>query len=299
MKVPVRFFFIFCILLGACDSDQKDVKPPPQPVNIIVVLDVSDRLLKEKLPGQERQVEKDKKIAKGIIDQYENFARQVYYIGNHHRITFVVPKQPGVEKLIPQETLESLKIWPTNEDRARGAPRLREMKEKLNSTINSLYKFIEDRQEFTGSDIWGWFKVSAEEYLQAGALNYIICISDGYLYLNRIYISSLPKKGNLTAVIRHAAVEQFSQDPNWKTEFVREGYGLLPIERDFSDYNVKFLMVEVGLPVLRVKDLPILKAYWMPWLEAMGISTADSDFIHTQDDPEVVIEEIKKFLSPQ
>lgn len=299
MRIQIKFLAIFCILLLGCSSDKKDVKPPPQPVNIIVVLDVSDRLLKEKLPGQERQVEKDKKIARGIIDQYESLARRAYYIGNYHRLTFVVPKQPGVKKLIPQETLESLKIWPTNEDRAKGAPRFREMKEELNQAIDSLYEFIEDRQEFTGSDIWGWFKVSAEEYLQAGALNYIICISDGYLYLDRIYVSSLPKKGNLTAVIRYAVVEKFSRDPNWKTEFVQEGYGLLPIERDFSDYNVKFLMVEVGLPVLRVKDLPILKAYWVPWLQTMGIPAADSDFIHTQDDPQVVIEEIKKFFSPQ
>ena len=299
MRIQIRFLAIFCVLLAGCNPDKKDIKPPSQPVNIIVVLDVSDRLLKEKLPGQERQVEKDKKIAKGIVNEYENFARQAYYIGNSHRLTFVVPKQPGVRKLIPQETLESLKIWPTNEDRAKGAPRFREMKKELNQAIDSLYEFIEDRQEFTGSDIWGWFKVSAEEYLQADALNYIICVSDGYLYLDRIYVASLPKKGNLTAVIRHAVVEKFSRDVNWKTEFVREGYGLLPIEKDFSDYNVKFLMVEVGLPVLRVKDLPILKAYWVPWLQAMGVPAVDSDFIHTQDDPHVVIEEVKKFLSPQ
>ena len=297
MGIRISFFVIFCMILIACSKDKKDV-PPPQPVNIIVVLDVSDRLQREKLPGQELQIEKDKKIAKGIVDYYKNLAKQTYFIGNRHRLTFVVPKQPGIQKLIPQETLEALKIWPTNMDRAKGAPRFKEMQEELNQAINALYEFIDNRQEFTGSDIWGWFKVSAEEYLQADALNYIICISDGYLYLNRVYVPTLPKKGNLTAVILYDVVEKFSRDPDWKTKFVQEGYGLLPIERDFSNYNVKFLMVEVGLPVLRVKDLPILKAYWMPWLQAMGIPTDDSDFIHTQDDPEVVIEEIKKFLSP-
>lgn len=295
MGVQIRFIIIICMLFAACNSNNKDVKPLAQPINIIVVLDVSDRLLKEKLPGLERQIEKDKKIAKGIINQYESFAKKTYYIGNHNRLTFVVPKQPGVEKLIPQETLESLKFWPTNEDRAKGAPRFREMRDKLNETIDSLYQFVDDRQEFTGSDIWGWFKVSAEEYLQPDALNYIICVSDGYLYLNNIYVPLLPKKGNQTAVILHSVVEKFSRDPNWKTEFVKDGYGLLPIDNDFTEYNVKFLMVEVGLPVLRVKDLPILKAYWIPWLQEMGIS--DTDFIHTQDDPQVVIEKIQEFLS--
>ena len=295
MKILLCFFLIFCVLFLACKSDQKEVHPPPQPVNIIVIFDVSDRLLKEKLPGQELQIEKDKKIAKGIVDYYEYLARQAYFIGNYHRLTFVVPKQPGLKKLIPQETLESLKLWPTNQDRAKGAPRFREMKKELNLAIDALYEFIDNRQEFTGADIWGWFKVSAEEYLQKGALNYVICISDGYLYLDRVYIASLPKKGNLTAVIRHSVVERFSRDPDWRTEFVRDGYGLLPIEKDFSDHNVKFLMVEVGLPVLRVKDLPILKAYWIPWLQEMGIP--DADFIHTQDDPQVVVERIKEFFS--
>lgn len=296
MGIQIRCLVIICLLLFGCQSDKPEVETSSQPINIVVILDVSDRLLKEKLPGQERQVEKDKKIAQGIINRYEDFAHKTYYIGNRNRLTFVVPKQPGVKKLIPQETLESLKLWPTNEDRAKGAPRFREMRDELNKTIDSLYQFVEDRQEFTGSDIWGWFKVSAEEYLQPNALNYIICISDGYLYLDRIYVSSLPKKGNKTAVILHAVVEKFSRDPNWKTEFVREGYGLLPIEKDFSKYNVKFLMVEVGLPVLRVKDLPILKAYWTPWLQEMGIS--DAEFVHTQDDPQVVIEKIENFLSP-
>ncbi|MDE0681506.1 MAG: hypothetical protein OXI63_01205 [Candidatus Poribacteria bacterium] len=296
MGHPIKFILIICLLFVACNADKKEANPPTQPINIIVILDVSDRLLKEKLPGQERQTVKDKKIAKGIISQYENFARKTYYIGNRHRLAFVVPAQPGVTKLIPQETLETLKLWPTNEDRAKGAPRFREMKEKVNTAIDSLYQFIEDRQEFTGSDIWGWFKVSAEEYLQPNALNYIICISDGYLYLNRMYLPELPREGNKTAVILHDVVERFSREPNWKTEFVQEGYGLLSIDKDFSESNVKFLMVEVGLPTLRVKDLPILKAYWIPWLQEMGISEAD--FIHTQDDPQVVIEKIKDFLSP-
>ncbi len=295
MGIQIRFLVIVCLLLFGCQSDNPEVETSSQPINIIVILDVSDRLLKEKLPGQERQVEKDKKIAKGIVNQYESFAKKAYYVGNRHRLTFVVPKQPGVTKLIPQETLEELKLWPTNEDRARGAPRFREMRDKLNETIDSLYQFVDDRQKFTGSDIWGWFKVSAEEYLQPDALNYIICVSDGYLYLNNIFVPLLPKKGNQTAVILHSVVEKFSRDPNWKTEFVRDGYGLLPIDNDFTEYNVKFLMVEVGLPVLRVKDLPILKAYWIPWLQEMGIS--DTDFIHTQDDPQVVIEKIEDFLS--
>ena len=111
MITQIRFYIaITCILLVGCKSDTNDVKrTPPQPVNIIVIIDVSDRLFKDKLPGQERQAAKDIKIAKGIVNQYEALAKQSLYIGNRHRLAFVVPKQPGIKNLIPQKTLESLK----------------------------------------------------------------------------------------------------------------------------------------------------------------------------------------------
>lgn len=289
---------VFLFSLVACKSDKPQSQLPlSKPVNIIVVLDVSDRLFKEKLPGQERQAEKDIKIAEGIINVFEGHVRRARYIHSRHRIAFAVPPQPGTDPPIPQETLEALKIWPINQDRMRGAPRFQEMKDALLKAIRDLYLFVEERQQFTGSDIWGWFKVSAEAYLHPDALNYIICISDGYLYLNSNLVDQLPKVGNKTTVIRHTLVEEFSKDPNWEAKFGSEGHGLLSIEKDFTRYNAKFLMVEVGLKELKVKDLPILEKYWKPWLEAMGINNAE--FLHTQDDPAIVIEKVKAFISPQ
>lgn len=283
-----------CVLLVACSSDKKETTLPSKPINIIVILDVSDRLFKKKLPGQEKQAEKDIKIAKGIIEIFEKFARRHYFVGSRHRLAFVVPKQPGVILPIPQETLESLKIWPTPEDRLKGAKRFKKMKDELTKAIEGLYRFVDERQEFTGSDIWSWFKVSAEEYLLADARNYIICISDGYLYLNTAFVSLLPTRGNKTSVIRHSLVERWSDDPNWEKEFDTGGYGLLATEKDFRDYQAKFLMVEMGLPELRLKDLPILEKYWGTWLQEMGIP--NPKFSHTQDDPGVVVEKIKDFF---
>lgn len=297
MRNKIAFFATICVLLVACNSDKKGAKPPSPPTNIIVILDVSDRLSKDKSPGQERQAERDIKIAKGIIEIFEKqFVRRSRYIGSHHRLAFVVPEQPGTSEFIPQETLESLKIWPTPQDRLKGAPRFKEMKAQLVKAIEKLYAFIEQRDEFTGSNIWGWFDVSAEAYLQPNAHNYIICISDGYLYLNTAFLPLLPSPvGNKAAVIRHAVVGQFSRDPKWEAKFEREGHGLLSIGEDFSRFNPKFLMVEVGRRDLQLKDLPILKKYWAPWLLDMGIEKVK--FLHTQDDPGVVIQAIQDFIN--
>ncbi|MDE0089479.1 MAG: hypothetical protein OXU23_27440, partial [Candidatus Poribacteria bacterium] len=87
MGIQLRCLVIVCLLLFGCQSDKPEVETSSQPINIVVILDISDRLLKEKLPGQERQVEKDKKIAQGIINRYEDFAHKTYYIGNRNRLT--------------------------------------------------------------------------------------------------------------------------------------------------------------------------------------------------------------------
>lgn len=42
-------------------------------------------------------------------------------------------------------------------------------------------------------------------------------------------------------------------------------------------------------------DLEIMTEYWQTWLKSMDIT--DSQFLPTQDDPQIVIEKIKEFIS--
>lgn len=298
MKVLVTIFAVFSMLLiaGCTDdkSDAQDFSSKPSPTkfaNIIVILDTSDRVSKAENP---RQVEKDIVIGKAIINHFETFARQQLYVGSRHRLAFVVPEQPGVTP-IPQKVIEHLKIWPQDRDRREGAPRFREMKGELLKAMNALYESVNKQEKFTGSDIWKWFRDSAEVYLKQGSLNYIICLSDGYLDFNANIQASREKRGNKTNYMPYAQVKKFRDIPNWKQKFHAEGHGLLEIGKDFSDYNVKFLMVEITHRHLL--DLEIVKEYWQTWLKSMEIT--DSQFLSTQDDPQIVIEKIKEFLSPQ
>ena len=41
----------------------------------------------------------------------------------------------------------------------------------------------------------------------------------------------------------------------------------------------------------------IVKEYWQTWLKSMGI--AGSQFLPAQDDPQIVIERITEFISPE
>ena len=167
------------------------------------------------------------------------------------------------------------------------------MKEGLLAAIDELYQLLEKQKKFTGSDIWKWFRASGNAYLKKDMQNYIICISDGYLDFDKSIQDKRPKIGNKTSYIPYTQVVKFRNDPNWESKLGSEGHGLLEIGKDFSAYDVKFLMVEIKLR--HMLDLPILKKYWQTWLASMGIH--DSEFVESQPDPQIVKETIETFVS--
>ena len=287
---------VFFVLIVGKGSDGQESKPPPsKPINIVVILDTSDRVSKEKNPDQ---LEKDIVIAKGIVklfadrllDELKYQERDTWL---RHFLAFVVPEQPYTTP-IPQGIIGKLKIWPTDKDREiASARRVREMRDELLETISELYQLVEKQRKFTGSDIWKWMRASGEAYLKKDMQNYIICLSDGYLDFNKGIQDKRPKIGNKTSYIPYTQVVEFRTDLNLEPKFDSEGHGLLEIGKDFRAYDVKFLMVEIKLR--HMLDLPILEKYWRTWLESMGIN--DSEFMEWQPDPQIVKEKITAFIS--
>ena len=278
--------FILMIVKG---SDGQQSKPSPsQPVNIVVILDTSDRVSTERNPDQ---AAKDIEIAKGLVEFYYEGARRKMF-STQNCLAFVVPNQPEVPPISP-EIIRNLKIWPTRKDQRIGEKAFTQMKGDVLAAIDELYQLLENQKEFTGSDIWKWFRASGEAYLKKDMQNYIICISDGYLDFNKSIQDKRPKIGNKTSYIPYAQVVNFRKDSNWESKFDSEGHGLLEIGKDFSSYNVRFLMVEIKLR--HMLDLLILEKYWRTWLESMGIN--DSEFMEWQPDPQIVKEKIMAFIS--
>lgn len=283
------------LMVGKGSEGNKSESPSPTSINIVVILDTSNRISKAKNPDQ---LERDITIVKGIanlfvdrlLDELKNQERNTWL---RHHLAFVVPEQPGTTP-IPPGIIGKLKIWPTNTDReSASARKVKEMRAALLGTIDELYQVVEKQKKFTGSDIWKWFRASGLEYLKPNTQNYIICISDGYLDFDRIIQDKRPKIGNKTSYIPYTQIVQHRNDPNWEQQFDSEGHGLLEIGKDFSAYDVKFLMAEIKLR--HMLDLPILKKYWRTWLGSMEIT--DSEFVESQPDPQILKEKIKTFVS--
>ena len=295
IKVFVHLFAVSILVLTVgCTSEKSDAEnlssqsSLTKPVNIIVIVDTSDRVSKAKNPSQ---IEKDIKITENIVNVFEEkFVRPNLYIGSKDTLAFVVPEQPEVPP-ISRKILANLKIWRTHKQRAGGAPEFKRMKTNLLGAIDELYQHVSKQDQFTGSDIWSWFRDSAEVYLKPDARNYIICLTDGYLDFNHDIQIKRPKRTYMS----YRQIAKLRDTTNWRQKFHTGERGLLGIGKDFSDYNVKFLMVEITHR--HMLDLEIVKEYWQTWLKSMGIM--ESQFLPTQDDPRVVIERITEFILTQ
>ena len=288
IKVFGIMFAIFSTLIIGCVGCSDPPPKPTQskPLNIIVILDISNRISSEKKPNQ---IKTDIVIAEGIVNLYYKYVLQKR--GDlRNRVAFAVPRQPDAPQ-IPKNITTQLKIWPTSNGKRVKRAEFEGMKKTLLEAIGKLYHLDETQNPFTGSDIWRWFRDSAESYLKQDARNYIICLSDSYLDFNNNIQIKRPKR----TYIPYQQVVKFRDTPDWKQKFHAEGHSLLEIEKDFSNYEVKFLMVEIAHR--HMLDLEIVKEYWQTWLKSMGIT--DSQFLPTQDDPQIVIEKIKEFISTE
>ena len=103
-KIYATIIAAFLILIVGNNSDGQESKPPPSKlVNIVVILDTSDRVAKGKHPNQ---VDKDIEITKGLVDFYYERARRKMF-STQNRLAFVVPNQPEIPSNVARDYKKS------------------------------------------------------------------------------------------------------------------------------------------------------------------------------------------------
>ena len=271
INVVVVVYILFLIFLNVNHSDSK---ASDAPVNIIVIIDTSDRVCKERHPDQR---ERDIDILREIIDQFYKLVEPTIMKGGTietpHRLTFVVPEQPKVSDP-PNKIVNKLTIIAPRKRSEN--PEFQRRKQELIDAISELYGHVQQQPQ-TGSDIWNWFRSQAKSPLSTDHHNRIICLSDGYLNFD-IDIEQKRPKGT------YMRVGALRDDPEGVNKIKNGSEGLRPVGH-FSDFNIKFLMLEVRLReedgVKHFQDSDIIQAYWETWLNAMGVK--DTEFFEQLD----------------
>ena len=256
INITVVMYILFLVFLNVGYSDS-DV-----PINIIVIIDTSDRVCKERHPDQR---ERDIDILKKIVDQFYKHFEDEIKTGRikNHKLNFVVPPQSKTQK--PPDGITN-KLTITAPEKRSGNHEFQRRKQELINAIPALYDHVQQHPQ-TGSDIWDWFRSEAEPAFSRNHRNLMICLSDGYLNFD-IDIEQKRPKGT------YMRVGALRDDPEAVKKIKNGSEGLRPVG-PFSDFNIKFLMLEIRLReedgVKHFQDFDIIQAYWKTWLNSMDI----------------------------
>ena len=257
---------VLAILIVGCGSPKKeDENQKALPANIIVLLDLSDRVSVEKYgePAEE-QVNDDKDNSQIILRVFDDIVKKENYDKSQSELRFFVPDQQGFP--IDSERKKKLRVF--GESPIGNVSKFDEWKESLIQTRDGLYDEVLTAPEanFTGADIWSWFKEEAKRYLKPEFRNYIICLSDGYLDFDE-NIQRHREKGTYLTIDK-----DLRESDDWKKK-VHDEYKLKTPPKVSFRFPVKFLMLGIKdrTPEGSLRDRDILIAYWEPWLKSMGI----------------------------
>ena len=264
--IAIVFYLTFLVILNIAASE---------PLNIVIVLDTSDRISDEKHSGQ---IERDKEIIGEIVTEFEKVTLRhidaAETLRYNDRLALVIPNQPGIPP-VPRQIIRKLTIADKDRDSHKSLAGIKadveNRKQVFLKALDTLYEFVRQHKH-TGSDIWEWFKYEAESYFSESHQNIVICISDGYLnFDNIIEAMRIPRT--------YMQVPKLRDDPQWQQK-IQGGEGLLPTGTDLSRYNIDFLMSEIQLQtdennVPYQKDFQILTLYWDIWLKEMKIKSTN------------------------
>ena len=159
---------------------------PDDPINLIVLLDLSKRV------SIDDQAERDQQIINSIITKFTNRQRsQFSFIRSKDILRFVViPQERGNVEGIDFKSLV-IQMDPDNNDRTLSltAPQFGSARIKLLSEIERIYSIAikkAENRETSGSDIWSFMSNEVTQYKMEGYQNRIFILTDGYFDFDKI-----------------------------------------------------------------------------------------------------------------
>lgn len=174
--------FLLSIVFG-CKQDSNKPQKKQKQVNFIVLLDLSDRIIKSK-----DQVSRDIKIIKNIFNLFEKEVQKKAYIKSKDQFQIIISYQKN--STIDRNYYEDkFYINLKNEKIATKRKKVVEVSKNLHNNLVDLYKnakFSYKPEDYRGADIWKYFNEDLNSDLinSSNVKNILIVISDGQLIVN-------------------------------------------------------------------------------------------------------------------
>ncbi len=252
-------------ILPSCgDGARQQAATSMEPINVVIVLDLSNRLVKT--PGQ---AEKDKQAINAFLELFEAKQKRQAYIGSNDQLRIVIAPQPDV----PTSTNDSLRIdmndmkRPNRNMPSIGRPRFVKERERFSRNVDRIYREAL-QNPFTGADLYTFFctELRSNFGVTEGKTK-VIVLTDGYLQFDRQYLAGRPE---CTYMRRLDRMREEKDD--WKAYFESRELALCPCQNaNFSGMEVMMLETAPLFKGSSVYEFPMIEHYWMTWFNAMGV----------------------------
>lgn len=261
--VAIAGIVIFALAHGNKPSEESKVSSSKkqsytvQPMNISIFLDLSDRLVTKGPNDNCPQMEKDTAII-GYVQRW--FIKRQYKnrLQTNDRIQILLYPNPDVTNIanLQRKMIADLKLGGNVAESIKSNKKtMKEMPNVWSDALDNIYTTTINTKRWVGSDVWGFFDVSANaQCVKPGYRNVLIILTDGYLY----HVDTWGNHGNGV----YSGITPGTAD-NQKS--------IAPVDTKLNGLEVLFMEINPQKPAHFGKIRHLL----IDWCNSMGISHVD------------------------
>lgn len=271
------FIAFFTLLLVSC-AGVEEPKEEPIPLNISVIIDLSDRITKHPAPSQ---MSRDTAIINYLADYFkrETLGPQILKSKNSMRVFFY----PEPEDCNISNLARNLKVDVATKKGVGKRMAVDTMKSVFQTTLTHIYEETLKTDNWPGADIWDFFNSGNVDDLciKENARNILVILTDGELLYESTMRAPITKDGK--------------KGYNYINKFVIEepnSYLITDREGELKGKGLEVLMLEI-IPEPQKRDR--IKQLIGDWFKSMGIEKYK--ICETTPDASSTEMKIEKFLS--
>jgi hypothetical protein len=264
---PKSLLYLSGTLLAAvvfsCGNVEPTDEPKNRPVNYIVLLDLSDRLLQPGQPANDQAL---------IATVFAQFRKTVYeknlVIKSRDKFRVVIAPQAGVA-YNPDGYMSKLYLDMASLSVGDKNKQAKEFENAMPTTLASLYagatRGKTQPSHYAGCDLWKYFNEQLASDLVAGADNRLVVLTDGYFdFQKNLNVITTGHRSTSTDFL-----VRLRNSTNWQQTMQQQDWGLLPAKVNLPDVRVS--VVEINPKSGSLNEAPLLKAIWQKWLGEMHV----------------------------
>lgn len=238
---------------------------PARPVNYVVLLDLSDRLL---APDQARR---DAALIQAVFTRFEQGVRAQFIINAHDRFRVVIAPQRGI-RYQTEPYMDALYLDLNSTDMGHKRQRLDALRADLPRQLSQLYAVAttgkKQARDFAGCDLWQYANEQLPTDLDPAYDNVLVVMTDGYFDFE--HNTHALHEGNRATDAR--VTDRLRRDANWRQTLARPTEGLVPIRKKLP--NLSVLVAEIKPKYDSLQEADLLMAVWQKWLTEMHVQKA-------------------------